>query len=100
MVRLPLLAEELAVFLAHPVHAFAGCFHLFWATDTFHEIIECLLQLGFDLVRDGLGRIHGGCSFLLSVTTRWSGRKLSRQALDRYPFEQATTLALGPLEKL
>src|SRR5208337_3031600 len=54
--------EELAVFLAHPVHALAGGFHLVGMTDALREIIEGLPQLGFDLFRDAgkaLGRVHG-----------------------------------------
>jgi len=40
-----LLAEELAVSLAHPVHAFAGSFHLVGMPDALHEIIEVCCNL-------------------------------------------------------
>src|SRR5690242_7901323 len=54
-------AEEPAVFLAHSVHALAGCFHLVGTADALHEIIEGLPQLGFDFIEDdggGLGHVH------------------------------------------
>jgi len=54
-------------FASHRVHTLAGRFHLFRTTDALHEIIQSLLELGFDLIGDGLGRVHG-CSCLHSVT--------------------------------
>src|SRR6266404_50598 len=47
-----LFAEEPAVFFAHPVHAFAGCFHFVATTDALCEIIEGLLHLDFHVFGD------------------------------------------------
>ena len=41
-----LLAEDLAVFLAHPIHSFAGGFHPVGTTDALREIVENLAQTG------------------------------------------------------
>jgi hypothetical protein len=61
-----LLAEELPVFLAEAVHAFAGCLHFLRTADALRQILQGFLELRGKIGRDaggGLSRVHGIAPF-------------------------------------